>query len=167
VNEAPPPFYWRLRFARLLVEQVATTDLRRLSQRRFERLVRRFGWLFFDDAPTFEMVLRPESEYRLLADGRRRHAKQMEEAFAAYLRVCHEGDRRVRRLNKRTWRRSAVPMSQRGRVLRARTPIVRLRSGRAPRLVVRVSRRSRRLALARRSDDDEPADGRVALGGGS
>jgi hypothetical protein len=152
---------WRIVLARLLIERVAATNLRRLDQRKFERLASAFGWLIYDEWPPFAgMVVRPEEEIAALWDRRRRHARHFprQELLDAYMRVREEGCRRVDRNNRQLWRREypdliAAPKPG-PRVAPSRA--MRPRTGRASRRVVRVARRQR-LSLARAGDDPEPA----------
>jgi hypothetical protein len=165
---------WRIRFAELLVERVAALsagDLRRMSRRDLARLGRRFGWLVLDESPPYDfgMVLRPDRELLILWDGRRRSAKKLNAfgVMAAYRRIRAEGDRRADLRERRWWRRrpEVEPIWRRQQGLPAR-PLILPRTGRAPRRVVRVARRQRRLALSR--GDDEPGPpGRALLPAGA
>jgi hypothetical protein len=158
---------WRLRLAELLVERVAATDLRRLSQRRFEWLLAKFGWLVLDECPPFETVCRPEDEIRFLWDGRRRSGKELRRLGLgdAYDRVRAEGFRRQRVREGRWFRRrphlDAEYLRQRGlpaRVVRIQS---RAREHRSP--PRRVGSNPRRSRAPARSTDDDPDPARRAL----
>ncbi len=161
---------WRIRLAELLVERIAALsagDLRRMSRRDLARLARPFGWLVLDENPPsdFDLVQRPDAELLILWDGRRRSGKQLQAlgVMDAYRRIRAEGDRRAALRERRWWRRrpevEPIWRSQQG--LPAR-PLIVSRTGRAPRRVVRVARRQRRLALSR--GDDDPHEARRAFG---
>jgi hypothetical protein len=162
---------WRVLLAQLLVKRMASLtarDLRRMSDRDFERLASFFRWFVYDECQSNALwVERPLDELRVFWDRRRRHAKQVpwQQLSDAYDRILAEGARRYlaedRRLYAPLRRRerlqrygSATPQR---RVVGRKRPIVRPRMGRAPRRVVRVARRQR-LSPSRSSDDDpEPA----------
>jgi hypothetical protein len=155
---------WRLRFAHLLAWRVHKIDRTKLSAAELDRLSERFLWFRDPDArnvaPTSPPALVVPEDHRVEVAVNLAYDLIIDEyARRDPLSVAAHTPRYVPRGGRafRFWRQH-LPRP-RGRVL-----TLRPRTGRAPRRVVRIARRSRRLARARRSDDDEPADP-VAVGG--